>query len=92
MFLYLFCERNPSPKGTLHCSKAGQIRILLLELQRKLRHFESSFYPTVEQLGNLYDMAHAHKKLTGQRLNRNDIVRYLIDQATLIHSVASKAI
>lgn len=44
---------------------------------------KTSFYITAEQSEKLDDLAHDHKKLTGQRINRNDIVRYLINQATL---------
>jgi hypothetical protein len=43
---------------------------------------KTTFYLTVEQVEKLDDLAHDHKKQTGQRINRNDIVRYLIDQAT----------
>lgn len=44
---------------------------------------KTSFYITSEQSEKLDDLALAHKKQTGQRINRNDIVRYLINQATL---------
>jgi hypothetical protein len=44
---------------------------------------KTSFYITAEQSEKLDDLAHEHKKQTGQRINRNDIVRFLIDQATL---------
>ena len=48
------------------------------------RHYlETTFYLTPEQAEKLDDLAHDYKKHTGQRINRNDIVRYLIDQATL---------
>ena len=42
-----------------------------------------TFYLTAEQAEKLDDLAHDYKKQTGQRINRNDIVRYLIDLATL---------
>ena len=44
---------------------------------------KTTFYLTAEQVEKLDDLAHDHKKRTGQRINRNDIVRHLIDQATL---------
>ncbi len=44
---------------------------------------KTTFYLTAEQSEKLDDLAHDHKKQTGQKINRNDIVRYLIDQATL---------
>src|SRR2546428_4684353 len=44
---------------------------------------KTTFYLTPEQAEKLDDLAHDYKKHTGQRINRNDIVRYLIDQATL---------
>ena len=44
---------------------------------------KATFYLTPLQSEKLDDMAYDHKKRTGQRINRNDIVRYLIDQATL---------
>jgi hypothetical protein len=43
---------------------------------------KTTFYLTPEQVEKLDDLAHDYKKQTGQRINRNDIVRYLIDQAT----------
>ncbi len=42
-----------------------------------------TFYLTVEQVNKLDDLAHDYKKRKGKRINRNDIVRYLIDQCTL---------
>lgn len=42
---------------------------------------KTSFYLTAEQSGKLDDLAYSHSKRTGKRINRNDIVRYLIDLA-----------
>jgi hypothetical protein len=42
-----------------------------------------TFYLTVEQANKLDDLAHDYKKRRGKRINRNDIVRYLIDHCTL---------
>ena len=44
---------------------------------------KTTFYLEASQSEKLDDLAHDYKKRTGQRINRNDIVRYLIDQATL---------
>jgi hypothetical protein len=44
---------------------------------------KTTFYLTPEQAEKLDDLAHDYKKHSGQRINRNDIVRHLIDQATL---------
>jgi hypothetical protein len=44
---------------------------------------KTTFYLTAKQAEKLDDLAHDHKKRAGQRINRNDIVRYLIDQAIL---------
>lgn len=44
---------------------------------------KTSFYLTSEQIDKLDDLAYEHKKRTGQRINRNDIVRFLIDQCTV---------
>lgn len=42
-----------------------------------------SFYLTIEQAEKLDDLAYEHKKRTGKRINRNDIVRYLIDACSI---------
>lgn len=42
-----------------------------------------SFYLTHEQAGKLDDLAYEYKKRTGKRVNRNDIVRYLIDGCSI---------
>jgi hypothetical protein len=44
---------------------------------------KTSFYISHKQLDKLDDMAHEYKKRTGKRINRNDIVRHLIDQVDL---------
>jgi hypothetical protein len=44
---------------------------------------KASFYLTPEQANKLDDLAHDFKKAHGKRINRNDIVRYLIDQCSL---------
>lgn len=44
-----------------------------------------SFYLTTEQAEKLDDLAYEHKKRTGRRTNRNEIVRYLIDACSIEH-------
>ncbi len=44
---------------------------------------KTSFYLTPQQVEKLDDLAYEHKKKTGKRINRNDIVRYLIDRCEL---------
>ncbi len=42
-----------------------------------------SFYLTHEQASKLDDLAHAYRKQAGKRINRNTIVRHLIDRCDL---------
>ncbi len=42
-----------------------------------------SFYLTAEQEQKLDDLAYEHKKRTGKRINRNDIVRHFIDRCII---------
>lgn len=44
---------------------------------------KTSFYIRHDQVEKLDDLAHDYKKRTGKRINRNDIVRALIDQIDL---------
>jgi hypothetical protein len=44
---------------------------------------KTSFYLTQIQLDKLDEMAYAYKRQTGKRINRNDIVRFLVDHARL---------
>lgn len=48
------------------------------------RYNKISVYITPEQERKLDDLAYEHGKRTGKRLNRNDIVRFLIAQAGAI--------
>ena len=61
-----------SDTATPHSSKAAK------------KEEKVTFYLTSEQADKLDDLAHEHKKRTGKRINRNDIVRYLIDQCTTV--------
>jgi hypothetical protein len=42
-----------------------------------------SFYLTPEEEQKLDDLAYEHKKRTGKRINRNDIVRHLVDNCSI---------
>jgi hypothetical protein len=44
---------------------------------------KTSFYLTQAQLDKLDELAYAYKRQTGKRINRNDIVRFLVDHARL---------
>lgn len=44
---------------------------------------QTSFYLSPEQLLKLDDLAHNHYRRTGKRINRNDIVRHLVDRCEL---------
>jgi len=43
----------------------------------------TSFYLDDMQLDKLDDLAHEYKKRTGKRINRNDIIRTLVDQTAI---------
>jgi len=49
--------------------------------QRKIK--PTSFYIPPEQLGHLDELVFYHNRRTGQRINRNDIVRHLIAKSRL---------
>ncbi len=54
------------------------------QLPRKVKKdTKVSFYLTAEQEQKLDDLAYEHKKRTGKRINRNDIVRHLIDHCII---------
>ncbi len=42
-----------------------------------------TFYLTKEQEDKLTGLEYEYFRLTGKRINRNDIVRYLVDQCTI---------
>jgi hypothetical protein len=44
---------------------------------------KTSFYLTQGQLDKLDELAYAYKRQAGKRINRNDIVRFLVDHARL---------
>ena len=47
------------------------------------KEIKVSFYLTPEQEQKLDDLAYEHKKQTGKRINRNDIVRHLVDHCSI---------
>ena len=80
-------QPSESDTGTLHYRETAE-RLYSNTVTRQdgktVEEFEkTTFYLTAEQVEKLDDLAHDHKKQTGQRINRNDIVRHLIDRATL---------
>ncbi len=45
-----------------------------------------SFYITASQLNRLYDLVNEYRKRTGiRKVNRNDIIRLILDQTNLDH-------
>ncbi|HYT42950.1 MAG TPA: hypothetical protein VEP90_11440 [Methylomirabilota bacterium] len=42
-----------------------------------------TFYLTTEQVYKLDDLTHEYRKIRGRRINRNDIIRHLIDRCTI---------
>jgi hypothetical protein len=42
-----------------------------------------SIYLSEDQENKLDDLVHEYKKVKGRRINRNDIVRYLVDRCTI---------
>ncbi|HEY4032445.1 MAG TPA: hypothetical protein VGL94_00595 [Ktedonobacteraceae bacterium] len=44
---------------------------------------KTSIYFTPEEVDKLDDLAYEHKKRTGKRINRNAIVRYLVDHCNV---------
>lgn len=44
---------------------------------------KATFYLAPGQLEKLDDLAHGYRKRTGRRVNRNEIIRFLIDKAEL---------
>ena len=54
------------------------------EPRKEVRNFkQTSIYLTQEEIVKLDDLAHAHFKRTGNRINRNDIIRLLVDRCQL---------
>lgn len=51
----------------------------------KIQTEKVSFYLRPDQLDKLEDLAREYRKHMGQRLNRNDLVRMMIDRCELEH-------
>jgi hypothetical protein len=66
-------EQKPAPLPVEPAKKEAQNRSLK----------QTSFYLSPEQLLKLDDLAHNHYRRTGTRINRNDIVRHLVDRCQL---------
>ncbi len=65
---------TPQPRETVSQSHRSTVTA---ELNK------TSFYLTQTQLDKLDELAYAYKRQTGKRINRNDIVRFLVDHARL---------
>jgi hypothetical protein len=66
-------ETVQSPQPQIEPQKPGKVK----------KDTKVSFYLTAEQEQKLDDLAYEHKKRTGKRINRNDIVRHLIDHCII---------
>ena len=66
-------ETVQSPQPQIESQKPGKVK----------KDTKVSFYLTAEQEQKLDDLAYEHKKRTGKRINRNDIVRHLIDHCII---------
>ncbi len=51
--------------------------------QQSSKTAKITIYPTTEQLDKLYEFMEAYRKRTGIRINQQDIIRRMIDVATL---------
>lgn len=51
--------------------------------QQKVKLKKSSVYLTREQEQKLDDLAYEHRKATGETTNRQDVMRMLVEKATL---------
>lgn len=60
-------QTTPDKPGNRHAEKREKV----------------TFYLNTEQAGKLDDLVYQHRKIKGKRTNRNDIVRYLIDQCSI---------
>lgn len=67
----------------LHRETVQQMSTVAPSHRETKKDRKTSFYLTQEQTDKLDDLAYEHKKRTGQRINRNDIVRHLIDQCDI---------
>jgi hypothetical protein len=71
----------PTPQEELNTAPLAKEPQKGTAQQRKVK--PTSFYLPPEQLAKLDELAFFHNKRTGQRINRNDIVRHLIKKSSL---------
>ena len=77
---------TPFHSETVQPSHRSSVQPLHRETEEDERVVKTSFYPTPHQLEKLDDLASAYNKRYRRqrpRINRNDIVRYLIDQCEI---------
>jgi hypothetical protein len=55
----------------------------MLERCERGEYQKTTFYLTPGQLDTLDELAYGYKRRTGKRINRNDIVRFLVEHARL---------
>jgi hypothetical protein len=71
----------PSQSETVIQQQSRKVKTLNSTTVKK--EVKVSFYLTPEQEQKLDDLAYEHKKRTGKRINRNDIVRHLVDHCSI---------
>ena len=64
----------------LHSSTVTQTRSRTVDVRKERK---VTFYLTKEQEDKLTGLEYEYFRLTGKPINRNDIVRYLVDQCTI---------
>lgn len=74
-------QAEVAPSTQLHRETAKPQESKAVKVAKK--EVKVSFYLTPEQEQKLDDLAYEHKKHTGKRINRNDIVRHLIDSCSI---------
>jgi hypothetical protein len=86
---------RPLNRETVTLSHGEEVTPLKREVDTRLHGVtvktnleKTSFYIRSDQTEKLDDLAHEYKKRKGKRINRNDIIRALIDQTDLESLVA----
>jgi hypothetical protein len=71
----------PSQSETVTLQQSKEVTPLNSTTTKK--ESKTSIYFTPEEVNKLDDLAYEHKKRTGKRINRNDIVRHLVDHCSI---------
>ena len=72
---------EPSQRETVPLQQSRKVKPLnSLTVKKEVK---VSFYLTPEQEQKLDDLTYEHKRRTGKRINRNDIIRHLLDHCSI---------